>query len=168
MSKFLYSFLLSIAIFSIAFGQVDCSNVPELMHRTNDYAEILSLEEEKELSAFLKTLEDEVGSQVAILTIDTLDGEKIESYSLRVANCWGLGRKDYDDGLLITVVLLNRQMRIEVGYGLEKIIKDEIAKNIIDSEMVPEFQKAEFYNGIKKATFKIDSLIRSNTQLVGE
>ena len=146
----------------------DCPNIPTLIGRVNDYAEILSPEQEKELTSNLKSLETDIGSQVVILTIDSLGGEWIEEYSLRVANCWGIGRKSYNDGILITVALNDRKMRIEVGYGLEKIVKDHIAKNIIVNDMVPFFKKEAYFNGLLSATNKIDSLIRANPELVGE
>jgi len=120
------------------------------------------------LTSNLKKLESDIGSQVVILTIDSLSGASIEEYSLQVAECWMIGRAGYNDGLLITVALNDRKMRIEVGYGLEKIIKDHISKNIIVNEMTPNFREQNYFDGLLSATNKIDSLIRSNVDLVGE
>jgi uncharacterized membrane protein YgcG len=85
-----------------------------------------------------------------------------------MANGMGLGRKDYDDGILITVSLADRKTRIEVGPGLEKIIKDEIAARIIREDMGPRFGKDDFFNGIKGAVEKIKTLIEENKELVGQ
>lgn len=165
--------ILIVILFSTTFcssprNQVDCPNTPKLLGRVNDYSDILTDEEEQNLTTILARLEKDIGSQMGILTIDTLNGELIEEYSLRVANCWALGRKNYNDGLLITVALKDRKMRIEVGYGLEKIVKDEIARNIIVNEIVPKFKQEKYFNGLLAATNKIDSLIRTNIKLVGE
>lgn len=145
-----------------------CPDIPELLGQVNDYADTLTFIQKQKLTSGLTRLEEEIGSQVAVLIVDTLNGEKIEAYSLRVAECWELGRADYNDGLLITVSLLDKQVRIEVGYGLERIIRDEIAKGIIMRNMVPQFRRDSLFNGINIATLKIDSLIRSNQELIGQ
>ena len=75
-------------------------------------------------------LEKNIGSQIAVLTIETLNGEEINSFSIRTAEEMQLGRDKYLDGVLMTFSLRDRSMRIEVGEGLEKILKDEIAKRI--------------------------------------
>ena len=121
-------------------------NVPNLYARVNDYADILTDPEEDQLNDLLKSLEDSIGSQLIILTIDSLDERTIEEYSMDVANDWRIGRSDYNDGILITLAMKDRKIRIEVGYGLEQIIRDEIAKKIIDSTMLPEFRKGDFYS----------------------
>ncbi len=149
---------------------VDYSNsdVPQLYARVNDYSNVLSNEEEKQLNKLLKSLEDSVGSQLVILLIDSLDNRTIEQYSIDVTDAWKIGRADFDDGILITLAMYDRKVRIEVGYGLELIIKDEIAKNIVDSTMVPKFQKSDFYNGLTNASKKIMDLIYHNPELIGK
>ena len=94
------------------------TNIPKQYNRVNDYANIFTDSEEHETSLLLKSLEDSVGCQLAILTIDSLKGIPIEKYSIEVANSWRLGRTHYDDGILITFSKFDRQVRIEVGYGL--------------------------------------------------
>jgi uncharacterized protein len=136
--------------------------------RIMDDANVLTTQEEDIIFSIMQDVERNVGSQIAILTIGTLNGEEIESFSLRMANGMGLGRKDYDDGILITVSLADRKTRIEVGPGLEKIIKDEIAARIIREDMGPRFGKDDFFNGIKGAVEKIKTLIEENKELVGQ
>ncbi|WP_258099119.1 TPM domain-containing protein [Marinoscillum pacificum] len=142
-------------------------NVPNLYARVNDYADILTDPEEDQLNDLLKSLEDSIGSQLIILTIDSLDERTIEEYSMDVANDWRIGRADYNDGILITLAMKDRKIRIEVGYGLEQIIRDEIAKKIIDSTMLPEFRKGDFYSGLTKASQVLIDLIYGNPNLVG-
>ena len=105
---------------------------------------------------------------MVVLTIDSLNGQKIEDYSLKIANDWGIGRNDYNDGILITVVLFDRQMRIEVGNGLERIITDEIAAKIIREDMAPRFREEKYFHGLYAAVKEIKSLIRNNKQLIGQ
>lgn len=99
-------------------------NVPALYARVNDYANILADGEEAELNKLLKSLEDSVGSQLVILSVNSLENS-IEEYSVQVANQWGIGRADYNDGIMIILAMSEQEVRIEVGYGLELIVKDE-------------------------------------------
>src|SRR5688572_28504201 len=116
-----------------------CQDKLAKVYFVTDSASMLTDEQQSKLVEQLKNLETNIGSQMAILTIESLHGEKIEDYSLRTASNWGLGRKNYNDGILITVALRDQQVRIEVGSGLEKIITDEIAAQIIREEMIPNF-----------------------------
>ena len=136
--------------------------------RIMDDANLLTAQEEDIIFSMMQDVERKIGSQMAVLTIGTLNGEEIESFSLRMANGMGLGRKDYDDGILITVSLADRKTSIEVGLGLEKIIKDELANKIIREDMGPRFGKDDFFNGIKVAVEKIKTLIEENKELVGQ
>ena len=161
--KMLY-LLLFLGLFTIACGQ----KKEKTVNRVVDNAHILTDEQISSLTEQIIDLEKSVGSQIVILTIESLEGEKMEDYSLRIANEWGIGRKDYDDGILITVSIQDRLMRIEVGYGLEKIIKDEIADQISREDMVPSFRTNDYYEGLYKAVNKIKALIKDNEDLVGQ
>lgn len=134
----------------------------------NDYIDLLNKEQKAILTNELQSIEDSVGSQVVVMIIDTLQGMDISDFSNLIGNSWGIGRKDYNDGVLILLSMNDRQMRIEVGYGLEKIIKDEIAAQIIREQMVPEFKEKRFYEGLLKAVTKIKTLILYNRELIGD
>jgi uncharacterized protein len=133
-----------------------------------DEASILSAEEKQKLSDELSELEQSIGSQMAILIITSLNGETINDYSIRKATEWGLGRKDYNDGILIMMAVADQQLRIEVGTGLEPIIKDEIAARIIREDMAPEFRKENYYQGFHAAVTNMKVLIRNNKHLIGK
>jgi uncharacterized protein len=84
----------------------------------------------------------ETHQQLVVLTIPTLSGEPLETYSLRVANTWGLGYKGFDNGILVLLALQERKVRIELGKGMERYISDAQAGSIIEESMVPAFRKA--------------------------
>ena len=131
-----------------------------------DSISLLSDAEKTKLTEQILDLESTVGSQIAILAIDTLNGESIESFSLRTANSWGLGRNEYNDGLLITIAFRDRKIRIEVGYGLENIIKDEIAARIIREDIVLYFRNGKYFEGLYHAVDNIVRLIKDNQHLL--
>ena len=79
-------------------------DVPALRGRVNDDADVLSSEAEARISERLEALDADTGSQVVVLAIDTLAGDSLEDYSLRVAETWELGRADEDDGALLLTI----------------------------------------------------------------
>lgn len=133
--------------------------IPPLSTRVTDTAGVLQAEQKAALESKLATLEQEKGSQMAILVVPTTQPEAIEQYSIRVVESWKLGRKGVDDGLLILVATDDRAMRIEVGYGLEGVIPDAIAKRVIAETMTPFFQQGDFYGGLNAAVDQLAGLI---------
>jgi len=124
------------------------TDVPYLSGRVNDYAQILSSSTRQSLTALLKAHEDQTTNQIAILTIPTLEGEPIEDYAIRVFDEWKLGQKGKDNGILIIVAPEDRRLRIEVGYGLEPVLTDGTAGQIIQNIMTPKFKKGDFDGGV--------------------
>lgn len=122
--------------------------VPYLTGRIVDNAQILSPETNLALTEKLRLHEEQTTNQIAILTIPTLDGESIEDFAGRVFEEWKLGQKDKDNGILMIIVPDDRQMRIEVGYGLEGAMPDIIAGQIIRNIMAPKFKEGDFNGGI--------------------
>jgi uncharacterized protein len=152
---------------------VSCNNAKdnrsvETRESIFDNARLLTVQQKDTLFELITGLEKRIGSQIAIFTIDSLNGESINEFSLKTAEKLRLGRAKFDDGLLITVAVSNRQMRIEVGYGLEKIIKDEIAARIIREDMAPRFREEDYGGGLKVTVEKIIKLIEDNKELVGK
>ncbi len=149
-------------------NQSESTSIPKMYALVNDYANVLTNEEESELTSLIKSLEDSVGSQLGILTVNSLDGKSIEQYSIEVANNWRIGRENYDDGILIVLAKSDRKIRIEVGYGLELIIRDEIAKKIIDSTIIPEFRAKSFAQGLYRGSEQIIEKVLSNRDMIGK
>ncbi|AMD93478.1 hypothetical protein AXF15_10465 [Desulfomicrobium orale DSM 12838] len=124
-------------------------DVPPLTARVMDMAGILSANTTQELETRLQLLEAENGTQIAVLTIDSLDGENLEEYTLRVAETWGLGQRGMDNGALLLIAVQDRQMRIEVGYGLEDRLTDLMAGRIINERIIPFLRKGNFNGGVR-------------------
>lgn len=120
---------------------------PELTGRVVDAAGILSPEDRAALEAALAQLERETTVQVVVASVPRIEGA-IEDYSLRLAERWGIGQAETDNGALVLVSIEDRRARIEVGYGLEGAIPDGLAGRIIRNELAPRFASGEYALGL--------------------
>lgn len=134
--------------------------VPFLSGRVVDEAEILSPQAEQSLDTRLEQLEGQTGAQVVVLTVPSLEGDPLEDYALRVADTWKLGGAERDDGVLMLIARDDRQMRLEVGYGLEGTIPDILAGRILDQAVRPRFREGDFDAGVAAGVDKVAALIR--------
>jgi uncharacterized protein len=113
-----------------------------------DLAGVLNAETRARLNARLTDLEAATTAQVVVLTLDSLEGEPIESFSHQTAVKWGIGQKGKDNGVLLTVAVKDKKYRIEVGYGLESTLPDSLVGSLGRQYLVPNFRKGEFAAGI--------------------
>ena len=133
--------------------------VPVLKARVTDLTNTLTAAQAASIEQQLLALEQRKGSQLAVLIVPTTEPEAIEQYSLRVAEAWKLGRKGVDDGALLIIAKNDRTLRIEVGYGLEGVIPDAIAKRVIAETMVPYFKQNDFSGGIQAGITQLIKLV---------
>ena len=133
--------------------------VPYLAGRVNDLADTLSPAARERIEKTLVELEAKTGAQLVVLTIPSLEGEAIEAFSVRVAQTWKLGRKGVDDGVLFLIAKNDRQMRIEVGYGLEARLTDALTRQILDEQVRPRFRSGDFDGGVEAGVDAIAGLI---------
>jgi uncharacterized protein len=153
-------FLRTLALLALIVGAWARAEVPvPPVARVTDQTGTLSREQIMTLESRLASFEKEKGSQIAVLIIPTAKPETIEQYALRIAETWKLGRKGVDDGALLLVAKNDRELRIEVGYGLEGALPDAIAKRIIAEIIVPRFREGDFYGGIQAGVERMISVI---------
>jgi uncharacterized protein len=122
---------------------------PELTGRVVDEASILSENDTIELATKLKAIEDKNTDQVVVVTVLSLRGYSIDEYANRLGNHWAVGTREKNNGVLLVVAPNERKVRIEVGRGLEHILTDEIAKEIIDKNILPSFREGDYAGGIR-------------------
>ena len=137
-----------ILITSISYGQIK-NNIPKPVGRVNDFEKIYTRKEIKILDSLISGFEKKTTIQIAVITIDTsmIDEKNMDDWTLEVMNTWGVGQKDKNNGILIGISKGYRHMRIQNGYGIEKILTDNETKKIIDKEFIPFFKKAKYFEG---------------------
>lgn len=155
MTRLYCFFVVCLLFFSpVAFAQ---KAVPELWgQRVHDEVHILKQATIDELEKKLKTYEDSTSNQIAILIIQSLDGEVMERYSMRVVEKWKLGQKGKDNGVLLLIAYDDHKVRIEVGQGLEGVLTDLRSSTIVRNEIAPAFRRGDYDAGV---TLGVNSII---------
>ena len=129
----------------------DRTNPP---HLVNDFADVLSDEQERELEQKLMAYEDSTSTQIAVVLVKNLDGTDVADYAVKLALKWKIGTKK-DNGVLVLAAIDDRKTRIEVGYGLEGVLPDITTKRILTEDVKPYFKQQQFYEGLDLATTHI-------------
>jgi uncharacterized protein len=135
---------------------------PVLDGRVTDTVALLPVERKAALAQTLADYERETTHQIAVLIVDTLAGEPIDAYARRVANAWGLGRRDMNNGILVVVAVADRAARIQLGYGFERYISDAQSAEILRVHMIPAFRRNEYAQGLELG---IRELMRQGREL---
>ena len=133
--------------------------LPKVTSRVTDTTGTLTADQRSALEERLAAFEAKKGSQIAVVLVPTTEPETIEQYSLRLAEAVKPGRKKVDDGALLVVAVKDRTLRIEVGYGLEGVIPDAVAKRIVSDDIVPHFKKGDYYAGIDAGVSRMIALV---------
>ncbi|MDX2188743.1 MAG: TPM domain-containing protein [Bacteroidota bacterium] len=150
MKKFISAFVL---ILSISIGI--CKSIPEMPNPprlVNDFAGVLNQNESIYLEKKLRAYNDSTSSQIAIVIENSLEGEEVFDYSMKLAEAWKIGQKGKDNGILIYIAIAERKIRIQVGYGLEARVTDAYTKRIIEEIIKPQFKQQNYYQGLNDAT----------------
>ena len=155
----LKKFILSATILIAACSSIFALKVPELTGPVIDQANLLSSQQKVLLDTELRNISDETGIQIAVLTIPSLEGVSLETYSMKVCEQWKLGSAEGDDGVLVLVAYAEKKIRIEVGYGLEGDLTDTKCGLIIRNVMAPKFKAGEYGEGIIDAVRNIEAVI---------
>lgn len=139
---------------------------PQLTGRIVDNADMLDTETEIALARLLTAHEDATTNQIVVVTLNDLQGYAIEEYGYRLGRQWSVGQKDKNNGVLLLVAESERKVRIEVGYGLEGMLTDALAANIINGVILPEFRNGKFSSGIREGTHAIVRALAGDYQKV--
>jgi uncharacterized protein len=144
------------------------ASLPKPAGRVNDFAELLSAPARAALEQRLQDVETKTSSEIAVATVKSLDGMSVEEYANRLFKEWGVGQAKTDNGVLILVVPNQREMRIEVGYGLEGILPDGLAGEIRDEQFLPRFREDDYAGGITAGVNRIADIVEKNQVLTPE
>ena len=161
--------LLTLVLVGVLCARVaPAQELPAHVGKVNDFAEVLDSAQRATLEAQLADLERATSAEVAVVTMRTLGDRTVEDYATDLFNTWGIGKKDRDNGVLILVVVQDRYMRIEVGYGLEGILPDGLAGAVIRETFLPRFRANDYPTGLLEGTARVVDIVRRNETLTAE
>lgn len=126
----------------------------------HDEAGVLTPAVRTRLESILKAERDSTSNQIAVLIVSSLQGEPLEDYSLKVAETWGIGKKFKDNGVLLLIAVQEKQVRIEVGLGLEGTLTDAMSRRITRNEIVPAFRQGNYDAGVLSGVTAIIQVIK--------
>ncbi len=124
----------------------------------NDFASIIEDGVQSALEVKLSELEASTSHEVVVVTIPTLGGDYIENYAVKLFEEWGIGKANADNGVLLLVAVQEREVRIEVGYGLEGALVDSEVNTIIQERIIPAFKKGDYGQGV---SLGVDGIIEA-------
>ncbi|KAA5537489.1 TPM domain-containing protein [Taibaiella lutea] len=127
-------------------------NPPRLV---NDFAGMMNPDQQADLEQILLNYEKASSTQIAIVTVQTLNDHDVAEYTIELAHRWQIGQSKKNNGVLILASAGDRKMWIATGYGMEGVLPDALVGRIVRNEMRPEFKDGNYYQGFKNAVSAI-------------
>lgn len=159
--------MLGIAFALAGAGAAHAQPIPQPMsppRLVNDYAGLFSGAQRQALEDSLVAFDRATSTQVAVVTVNDLDGYPVSEYATRILEKWGVGQKDKDNGVVMLVKPRNDhgggEVFIAVGYGLEGALPDITAGRIIDNEMMPYLREGDYYRAVAAGTAAVRAAVR--------
>ncbi len=161
-----FIFLALVVVLAVpAGGQVDSLlDRLEPQGYVSDFAGVMGPARE-ETERLLAELEQRAGVQVAVVSVTSLEGGEAADFINRLFERWGVGGEEEDDGLMLLAAIEDRQVRIEVGYGLEPVITDGLAGQILDDHVIPFFREDRYGEGLASGAAAIAATIAADRGL---
>src|SRR5579863_1442479 len=143
----LVRWLTTLAVFAAGVAWA-APHFPALTGHVVDYAHLLSPGVQGQLEGELSDHERATGEQVVVAIVPSLGGLPIEQYGVELGRYWGIGQKGKDNGAILLIAPSEKQVRIEVGYGLEGTLTDLASDLIIRNEILPRFREGQYEAGV--------------------
>ena len=162
---FLITFIFISGLHSQSEDSSQVNNPIILTEYVTDETATLTQAQVENLRKKLKSFRDSTSTQIVVYMINTLNGEPIENVSYSIAEKNKIGRKGYNNGVLLLIAKTDRKLRIEVGYGLEGVLTDAMSKHISRNEITPHFKNNDYFTGIDNGVNAIISVVKGEYHL---
>lgn len=156
MKKTLLAFFIGLLFVQFSNAQYDIPNKPKKQRdQTSVYQyniKVLSESEKKSLTRKLLRYSDSTSTQIVVIIIPSTKGEDINYLAANWGEKWGVGQQGKDNGVILLLARNDRKVAIQAGRGTEGRLTDLMAKRIIESRIIPEFKRGNYYRGLDKGT----------------
>lgn len=157
------------ALLFIALGvSLAAQTFPKPTGRINDFANVIDAATRAALDQRIDQVEQKTSSEIAVVTVTSLDGMSVEEYANKLFKEWGIGQAKQDNGVLVLVAPADRAMRIEVGYGLEGVLPDGLAGEIVRDDFLPRFRDNDYSGGIRNGVTRVADIVEKHQVLTPE
>lgn len=124
----------------------------------SDFAHVIDAASRSQIEAYAANVEQATGAQMALVTIPSLEGEPIDDVTNTIFRAWGVGEKGKDNGIMLLLSIGDRRSRLEVGYGIEPILPDGLAGDVL-REMRPALRQNDVGDAMIAAAQSIGTAI---------
>ena len=149
-----------LCLMSIAQIEKELPSKPSPPRLVVDYTGTLAPDQQYALETKLVSFDDSSSSQVAIVIVETTGDRNIADYAVALGRAWGIGNKEFNNGVLLLIAKADRKLWIATGYGLEGALPDITAKQIVEEVITPNFRENDFYRGLDEGTDAIIAATR--------
>ena len=147
-------------LLGVALTPAAAQDLPEPSGFVNDFAGVIDAEAEQRMTALAEAVQEATGAEIAVAVVDTVEPfATVEEYSIRLASAWGVGGAEEDSGVLFVLTLEEREVRIEVGYGIEGAIPDGRAGEILDTAVLPPLRQGNYGAGLYAGMQQVAGII---------
>lgn len=126
----------------------------------NDFTNTLTADQKQALENKLVAFDDSTSTQIAVVIIPSLNGNDVSDYNVKLGRAWGVGGKEFSNGVVLLIAKGDRKLNIATGYGVEGALPDITARHIIDEVIVPNFKGNDYYRGIDEGTDAIMQAVK--------
>ena len=139
---------------------ISAQKLPKPVGYVNDFAGVMDSASKSQMETIIRTLNEKTGVEIAVTSVETIAPyATIEEYSIELASEWGIGKKGEDTGVLLLLAMQERRVRLEIGYGLEGIIPDGLAGEIIDKSILPYLRAGDYGSGLLKGVQAVAGIV---------
>ena len=128
----------------------------------NDFANVIPAAERDAMETLAREVLQKTGTAVVVATVPTVGDRTADDYATRLYEAWGIGKRGEDKGVLILLALKERRVRIETGYGVEGILPDGVAGEILRLHVIPHLKQGDYGKGLSNAMSAVSDVIARN------
>jgi len=134
--------------------------LPKPSGYVNDFAKVMKGKDAEAVENLAAAVKEKTGAELALVTVESYAPyASIDEFSLALAEAWGVGERSKDNGVLLVLAMSEREVKIEVGYGLEGAIPDSVAGRILDTAVIPAFRQGDFSGGLREGSRAIAAYV---------
>ena len=152
--------LLAIGAHLLAPSELSAQDLPSPRGFVNDFAGLISAEDEAAMRGIITAVQEQTGAEIAVVTVESMEPyPTIEDFGIALAEEWGVGSAQDEAGAILILALEEREVRIEVGYGLEGAIPDGRAGALLDDYVVPDLSDGRYGAGLLNGVAAIAEVV---------